>query len=464
MSDKPVENKTAVSRRPLAKRLVSGASWALLSKLLTYPAGLVLTVLLVRLLTPEAMGGYFLATSLVAFAVAVVQLGMGRALVKLIAKALAKSSHQTVRQVVCVGISSVLVFSLFVGLSLVTVFGDALLATLDGGDYLHASLRWISLLIISMALVELFAEILRGFHDLRGTSLLVDQLLQRIILVTVLLIFYFSGVQLALHDVLKYSFLSASFAAICGIFLVRSNLAVLGDGGEKIPLQVIYKLGPPFLVLRVNFWLLNMAGIWILGMFRPLEEVALYGAANMISSLVLAPQTVMNGVCAPVIVELFHKRRMKQLNNIIRAAGFFAVIPAMLLTLLLVLSGEDVLFWIYGNEYRQAASVMTILVIGRCIAVSCGVPATTLSMTDHQNTVMKVMTLLSLLTLLSYFLFAEQAGALGIALVTAISIAMQNLVMVFLVKKHLGMLTFPALSPAIWQGFVQQLLKRKPAA
>jgi len=463
MSDKPVTAKTAASQRPLAKRLVSGASWALLSKLLTYPAGLVLTILLVRLLTPEAMGGYFLATSMVAFAVAVVQLGMGRALVKLIAKALAESSHRAVRQVVRVGISSVLFVSILVAVVIATLFGDALLDTLDGGAYLRESLRWISLLIISMALVELFAEILRGFHDLRGTSLLVDQLLQRIILVMVLLFLWFSGAQLALHEVLQYAFLSASFAAIVGAVLIRSNLATLGDSGEPMPLVNIYKLAPPFLVLRVNFWLLNMAGIWILGMFRPLEEVALYGAANMISSLVLAPQTIMNGVCAPVIVELFHKQRMSLLNNIIRAAGFFAVIPALFFSLLLLFLGEDVLFWIYGGEYRHAASVMSILVIGRCVAVFCGVPATTLSMTDHQNTVMKVMTSLSILTLVGYFLFAEQAGAPGIALVTAISIAVQNLVMVFLVRKRLGMLTFPALSPAIWQGFVQQLLQRKPA-
>lgn len=451
----------AVSQRPLAKRLVSGASWALLSKALTYPAGLVLTMLLARLLTPEAMGGYFLAISIVAFAVAVVQLGMGRALVKLMAKALAEVSHCAVRQVIRVGISSVLFFSLLVALALVAIFGDPLLAMLDGGEYLRLSLPWISLLIVSMALVELFAEILRGFHDLRGTSLLVDQLLQRVFLVTVLLVIWLSGLQLALDEVLQYSFLSATIAAIIGALMIRSNLATIGDSGERIPLINIYKVGPPFLVMRINFWLLNMAGIWVLGMFRSLEEVALYGAANMVSSLVLAPQTIMNGVGAPVIVELFHKQRLDLLQNIVRTAGFFALIPALLLSLLLLFFGETILLWVYGMEYQQAAMIMVILAAGRCIAVFCGVPATTLAMTDHQNTVMKVMTTISVFTLVGYFMVADQAGAPGIALLTAISIAIQNLVMVYLVKKRLGILTLPAFTPVIWQGFVQHVLKHK---
>ncbi len=460
MSDGSAKN-TPASQRPLARRLLTGASWALLSKALTYPAGLVLTMLLARLLTPEAMGGYFLATSMVAFAVAVVQLGMGRALVKLIAKGLAEVSHIAVRQVVRVGISSVLVFSSLVAVALVTMFGDSLLGMLDGGEYLRLSLQWISLLIVSMALVELFAEILRGFHDLRGTSLLIDQLLQRIILVTVLLVIWLSGRQLELDEVLQYSFLSAFFAAIVGVLMIRSNLATLGDSGQRMPLIDIYKLAPPFLVLRVNFWLLNMAGIWILGIFRPLEEVALYGAANIISSLVLASQTIMNGVGAPVIVELFHKQRMNLLQNIIRTAGFFAVLPALSLSLLLLFFGEDILLWVYGAEYQQAASVMIILAIGRCIAVFCGVPAMTLAMTDHQNTVMKVMTVMSALTLAGYFMFAGQAGAPGVALVTALSIASQNLVLLYLVRKRLGILTLPIIAPEVWRSFLQELFKRK---
>jgi O-antigen/teichoic acid export membrane protein len=264
--------------------------------------------------------------------------------------------------------------------------------------------------------------------------------------------------------VLQYSFFAAAVAAAVGALMIRANVAMLGHQGERMALLDIYKLGPPFLILRVNFWLFNMAGIWILGMFRPLEEVALYGAANIISSLVLAPQTIMNGVGAPVIVELFHKQRLGLLEKIIRTAAFFALMPAVVLSLLLLFAGESVLSLVYSAEYQQAASIMVILAAGRCVAVFCGVPATTLSMTDHQNLVMKAMLLLSLLTVGTCILVAEQSGALGIAVVTAVSIATQNLVLAYLVKKRLDILTFPTLSPVVWQRFVQEVFKRKKRA
>jgi O-antigen/teichoic acid export membrane protein len=134
-----------------------------------------------------------------------------------------------------------------------------------------------------------------------------------------------------------------------------------------------------------------------------------------------------------------------------------------LLSLVLLFSGETILLWVYGIEYQQAAMIMIVLAAGRCFAVFCGVPATTLAMTDHQNLVMKVMTTLSLLTLVGYFMVADQAGTFGVALVTAISIATQNLVMAYLVRRRLGILTWPTFSPDIWQKFVQQLSKRKRA-
>ena len=457
-------NSLSAAQRPLARRLISGASWATLSKVLTYPAGLILTVFLARLLSAEAMGGYFLATSLVAGCVALVQLGMGRALVKLIAKALAESMHGVARQVVRVGISTVLIFASVVAFAMVTLLGEPLLSMLEGGEYLRQSLLWICLMMIAMAMVELFTEILRGFHDLRGASLLVDQLLQRLVLVSVLCVFWVSGIQLSLDDVLRYSFYSAAVAVVAGALMIRANISVLGDGSENIPLIDIYKLGPPFLILRINFWLFNMAGIWVLGMYRPLEEVALYGAANIITSLVLASQTIMNGVGAPVIVELFHKQRLGLLENIIRSAGFFALLPALSLTLLLLFLGESVITLIYGSEYQQAANIMVVLAIGRCVAVFCGIPTTTLAMTNHQNLVMKTMLLLSALTLFAYFLLADRAGAFGVAVVTAVSIALQNLIMAFLVKHRLDVVTLPSVSPVMWQRFVQVLFKRNKTA
>jgi O-antigen/teichoic acid export membrane protein len=417
-------------------------------------------MLLARLLSSEEMGGYFLATSLVALAVALVQLGLGRALVKLIAGALANNSPSAARQAVHVGIVTVGVISSLAAVGLTLEPGHLLIGLLDSGDLLYKSLRWIALLTLTMALVELFAEMLRGFHDIRSASLLVDQLLQRLILVACLFVIWLSGIELNLDQVLLLSFVSALFAVLVAAKFIRTNLSKIGYGGSRTEIGKILRLGPPFLVIRLNFWLLNVASVWVLGMFRPMEEVAIYGAANLLASLVLAPQTITNGVSAPIIVELFQKQRTDLLENIIRAAAFFALIPASLLAIVLIIYGDHVLRLIYGGAYAQGFLVLAVLAVGRCVAVACGAPSITLAMTQYQNTVMRVMTVTSVVTLTAYFLLAPRAGSLGVAMVTALSVALQNIGLVYIVRKKLNILTLPGFSPDAWKRFALKIKKK----
>jgi len=450
-------NSSTPQQRPLASRLISGAGWALMGKGLTYPIGLALTMLLARLLSPEELGGYFLATSLIALVVSLVQLGLGRALVKLVATSLANDSPTTARQAVQVGMITVTVVAGLAALGLVLEPGYWLIGLLDGGDFLGRSLRWIALLALSMALVELSAEILRGFHDLRGTSLLVDQLLQRIILATCLVFAWLLGVELRLDQVLLISFLAALVAVLTGARFIYTNLSKIGYGGVRSSIIGIIRLGPPFLVMRLNFWLLNVAGIWVLGMYRPPEEVAVYGAANLLAMLVLAPQAVTNGVSAPIIAELFHKQRSDLLESVVRAAAFFALVPALLLTILLSVYGDSVLQIIYGDRYTQGIIVLAILAVGRCVAVACGAPSITLSMTAYQHTVMRMMMMTSTVTLLAYFLVAPESGSTGVAVVNGLSIALQNIVMVYIVRKKLSIVTFPGISSNSWLRFKHEV-------
>ena len=75
----------APALRPLGERLVSGASWAFLGRMLALPVGLLSTMLLARLLSPADLGAYFLAFSLANLLAILAQLGLGRPMVKLIA-------------------------------------------------------------------------------------------------------------------------------------------------------------------------------------------------------------------------------------------------------------------------------------------------------------------------------------------------------------------------------------------
>ena len=59
----------------------------------------------------------------------------------------------------------------------------------------------------------------------------------------------------------------------------------------------------------------------------------------------------------------------------------------------------------------------------------------------------------STVTLLAYFLVAPEAGSTGVAMVTGLSIALQNIVMVIIVRKRLSIVTLPGITSSAWLRF-----------
>jgi O-antigen/teichoic acid export membrane protein len=70
----------------LKRRLLSGGAWALGSKILVALARLISSVLLARLLTPEALGTYFLAYSILNVGTSLAALGLTGTVVRLVAQ------------------------------------------------------------------------------------------------------------------------------------------------------------------------------------------------------------------------------------------------------------------------------------------------------------------------------------------------------------------------------------------
>ena len=55
------------------------------------------------------------------------------------------------------------------------------------------------------------------------------------------------------------------------------RMAGLGRYGARWRTAEVLGHGLPFLLMRVNVWFTAGADLWVLGMFRPPEEVAIYG-------------------------------------------------------------------------------------------------------------------------------------------------------------------------------------------
>jgi len=439
--------------RPLGQRLLRGGSWAMLGKVMTMPVALGLAVVLARLLTPAELGGYFLATSLVALLMVLVQLGLGRAMIKLIAGALAHDRPWVARRAIRIGSLAFALAALAALAFILAPTGATVLALLEDGQQLVAYLPWIALLIAGLAATEFAADILRGFHDLRTASLLADQLCQRLLLVLLLAMLWLLGASAELGLVLGLAAATAALSAGIGMLRVTLQLRALPqrqpEPAERGPgFWQVLRQGPPFLLMRLNFWLMAGAGIWVLGMFRPAAEVAVFGAATYLALLVQAPMIAINNVLMPVAAELLSRRENGLLGRVARGAAAVAGLPSFAFAVLLAVAGGLALELVFGADYAAGHAMLAILALGRCVGVALGPCPILLTMSDHQRDVGVVMTLMSAATLLGYLALAPAFGGLGIAIVIAVAITLQSLVLAWLTHRRLQIAVWPEISLA----------------
>lgn len=442
--------------------MARGGAFALAGKAATYPLGLVLAIVLARVLTPQELGGYFLAMSLVLIAATLVQFGAGPVMLKFVAAALAVADGGRARRTLILGTGWVVATSVIAVAALHSGLGAWLLDSLRDGDVLRSSLMYISLLVVAYAVIAFCCEVLRGFSDLGSASLFAEQLLQRFLLLMVLVVAWWMDLDIDLKLVFLLMLVSSAATAMLGAAFSFARFRTL-DKDVRNPIQAteLLRQAPPFFYMRLNFWLMDTAPIWILGMFHPPEVVALYGVANLLALIVLAPWTVVNTSLGPAVVKLHTENQPKLLRTLLGTVAGIATLAAWSVILILVVFGQQILTVVFSEELAPAYATTIILAIGRGLSVLFGAPALLLSMTHHQMTVFRVLLLTSGLGFVAYFLAAMLGRIESVAVAGALLVVTQAGVLTFFSRRLLGMFTFPTFRFRDW-GEMGRRIFQKP--
>ena len=444
-------------RRSLGQRLVSGSSWAFLGRTVALPAGMLQAMLLARLLTPAELGTYFLALSLAGLAAIVAQIGMGRTMVLLVASAVATDRPQAARHAIGVALALTCITGALAALALADGPGRWIAGLLQDAAGLQTVLGTVALLLLAVALIDLCAEIFRGLHDLRWASLFGDQLLQRITLVACLGVVWWSAWPVDLERVVLMALGSASAVLLAGILVLRRRLAGLPRHGAPWPTRTVLRHGPPFLFVRLNIWLLAGADLWILGMFRPAEEVAIYGAASRVALIVGTPLTVANAALAPMIAELHSQGQRQRLEHLVRAAATLSALPSLLVVVLYLAAGGALLGLVFTEDYARGFPVLILLALGQWLHVCLGSCGISLTMTGNQRDVMRISILFSVLTVLGFLAVAGPFGMVGIGAVAACSITLYNTALAWQAWRRVGIRSWATASPATLRRYAGEL-------
>jgi O-antigen/teichoic acid export membrane protein len=429
----------------LAARLLSGGAWAFGGKAAAVLLLLISNALLARLLSPQDMGAYFLAYSLVLFGLQVGALGLDKGVVRLVATNIGLNQPKQVRRVVSVAVRLGVLGALGVGFAYL-LFGDVLAQDLFNMPALGGVTGLVAVWIAVMSLQTLLAEILRGFYDIRSATLFSGLVGWALLTVCLALLWWFEG-PATLSTVMLLAVASNSVGVLLAGWILHHKVRLLPLQGteSRIRVREVLRVSWPMFVAGLTFFVLNQSGLWVTSAFRPPEEVALYGAASRAVTVIPMTLLVASQVVQPFVADLYAQGKKLELERMLRAVATFAGIPALFVAAGFILLGGPILGLVFGSYYQEGATVLALLSIGTFVWVWVGASYLTLLMTRHEILGMAITIASGILTIVVQLLIVDHYGAAGVAAAQCAGIGLQGIAMWLAVRGRIGVWTHAGL-------------------
>jgi O-antigen/teichoic acid export membrane protein len=181
--------------------------------------------------------------------------------------------------------------------------------------------------------------------------------------------------------------------------------------------------------------ILAQLDLLVVGALATAGEVALYAAPFRLALLVGFPLIAVNQVVTPLIAGWYARGELGRLQHMLRSTAGLALLGASVFGVLCVVAGGDLLAFLFGPSYRDAATVLAILAIGQVIQTWAGSCGYALMMTGHQRPYAWLLAVSTVITVTLDVLFYDRWGIEGVALATTGMLALQNVVQVIYLKR-----------------------------
>lgn len=204
----------------------------------------------------------------------------------------------------------------------------------------------------------------------------------------------------------------------------------------NVDYQEIYRTTLPLWMVVIAQQLSQWGAQFISSVYVAEEELALLAIAMRIAMLVPMILTAINMVVSPKFAAFHHQGEIEKTEEILAQSLKLLAAVSLFVFLTMVLFGDDVLR-IFGNQYSQAAGLLSILVCGQLVNALTGPSGKLLMMSGFEKDIRNASMVVAIFGLaLAYYLVAEY-GIYGAAISTALTISAQNIALACLVNYRL---------------------------
>ena len=179
----------------------------------------------------------------------------------------------------------------------------------------------------------------------------------------------------------------------------------------------------------------------MLNQFISIENVAYYGVAVYIATVIIVPSRAMHQITYPMTAELLNSDDKKGLETLYQKSSLTLFIASGIIFVLIILNLKD-LYLLLPESYRTGFTIVFLIGLAKVFDSLLGNNNSILYNSKYYKTVLTFGICLAVLTIaLNYFLIPEM-GMEGAALASFISIFLFNVVKLVFVKRKFGFYPF----------------------
>ena len=190
-------------------------------------------------------------------------------------------------------------------------------------------------------------------------------------------------------------------------------------------------------VITVSRLIANWGTHFIAGFFVMSDAFAHLAVAQRLAMLISFVLIAANVVVAPKFAALWSKGDKRAFTQLAKDSTFVISIISFIF-LVIGIYYANFFLSIFGKSYQESSSLFEILLFGQFVNAVCGSVTNVLIMSGHESAVKRVTLIFSVIAVILSLILIPNYGVYAAVWVATTVMAVQNIVMLFVVKKLLG--------------------------
>lgn len=422
------------------EELLKGSSVAFVFKIAGMGFGYIFTLFIARWYGAETMGLYALSLTMLNIFVTIGVFGFDNALVKFVADYNSNNKLYLVKEVytkvLCITIPLALLLSVILYLG-----ADFFANNIFKKEHLTLFLQITAFGVLPFVLLRINATLFRGLKQIKLFSFFDSLGVMVFSLIGLVIVSKLFG-QMDNSIVIIVQATSITLLMFLSFISVKRHTDISQTISKyMLKYKNILKVSFPMLLTSSMALVMGWTDILMLGMFRTEAEVGVYSVVVKLAGLTSITLMAINSIAAPKFSEFYSSGDMEGLKNMAQSSTkmiFFSSLPIIIVLMLF----PKFILGIFGSEFVIGVTALWILMAGQLVNAMTGSVGYILIMTGKEKLFQNIIMSTSVLNIMLNYILVQRYGLNGVAISTAISLALLNLIPFYYVKYKYGFYTF----------------------